>query len=89
MEPEVSLPCSQEPPLDLILNQINRIHTLIINFFNIKFNTACSRETGDYKNYNNEFKPCLLKYSVRIIIFITRFSAASCIIEQAVRNRPL
>jgi hypothetical protein len=45
MEPEGSLPCSQDPPLVPILSQINPIHTIPSYLSKIHFNI---KSTHDY-----------------------------------------
>jgi hypothetical protein len=37
MKPKYSLPCSQEPPLDPILSQMNPVYTLTPSSFQIHF----------------------------------------------------
>jgi hypothetical protein len=44
MKPECKLPCSQEP-LDSILSQMNKIHSLKLSFFIIHFNVTFTHKS--------------------------------------------
>ena len=83
MEPEGSLPRSEQPATSHIFSQLNTVHTLPTDFFNIHFNSILIPTTR-FSNLTQNITVLITVTveTINIIQIVRNFQSSRCLCQQ-------